>query len=161
MTDIRRATIGEASIIASVHARAHLETYAPLFGTGVRALDAADLARRWRQAMTDGDVALVATRFGAIAGVGYTHGSRIEALYLLAAHRRQGIGRALLARMLALMHRRGIAAAEFDVLAINAGAIAFYRSCGAREIGRARRSGPDGDYDDVVFSISTTLLAGC
>jgi ribosomal protein S18 acetylase RimI-like enzyme len=75
--------------------------------------------------------------------------------------RGQGIGKSLLARMLAHMHRRGIAAAEFNVLAINADAITFYRACGAREIGRAARSKPDRDDDDVVFSIPTVALAAC
>jgi ribosomal protein S18 acetylase RimI-like enzyme len=155
MTNIRRATIGEAPIIASVHARAHWEAYSRLFGVKARALDVADLEWRWRHALKDDDVALVAAEAGLIVGIGHARGHRVEALYLLAVHRRQGIGKALLARMLSLMHQRGIAEAEFDVLAINADAIAFYRSCGAHEIGRATRSGPDGNYDDVVFSIST------
>ena len=158
MAHIRPARIEEVSAIAAAHARAHFEAYRPLFGAKTRVLEVADLEQRWRHALADGDVALLATAADLIFGVGHARGHRIEALYLLAAYRRQGIGGSLLARILALMHRRGVTDAEFDVLAVNVDAIAFYRIRGARETGRNTRSGPDGDYDDVAFSLRTAPL---
>jgi ribosomal protein S18 acetylase RimI-like enzyme len=158
MTEIRRATFDEVPAIAAVHAQAHFETYQPLLGTKAYALDTAAVERRWRQALTDGDAVLVATVGGGIVGVGHARGNRIEALYLLAARRRRGIGRMMLAHMLRLMQRQGIAEAEFDVLAVNADAIAFYCACGARQIGSARNTEPDDDHHDIAFSIATDPL---
>ena len=157
MTDIRRATLDEVPAIAAVHARAHLETYQPLLGTMTRALDVGAQEQLWRQALADGDLVLVATVSGNIVGVGHARRHRMQALYLLAAYRRRGIGKLMLTKILRLLHQDGIPEMEFDVFALNANAIAFYRACGARQTGSVRNTDPAGDYDDATFSIATNL----
>jgi GNAT superfamily N-acetyltransferase len=59
----------------------------------------------------------------------------LEDLFVLPAHRRRGIGRALLARLGALAAERGCARLEFAVLHWNAPAIAFYEALGAEPLG--------------------------
>ena len=53
--------IEDVPAVARVHAQAHWETYAPLFGANAHALDVAALERRWCQALDDGSLVLVAT----------------------------------------------------------------------------------------------------
>ena len=55
----------------------------------------------------------------------------IEDLFVPPAHRRRGVGGALLRRVCALAVERGCARVEWAVLDWNAPAIAFYRSLGA------------------------------
>ena len=144
MIEIRRATLEDVPNIARVHAKADWETYAPLSGAQAYALDVAECERRWQQASRNGGVLLVAIACGVIVGLGHAHADRIDALYLLAAYRRRGIGTALLARLLHALHERGIREARFDVVAVNAQAIAFYV---ARGRGRsvAARTGTPGE----------------
>ena len=155
MIEIRAATPDDITEIARVHVKADWETYAPLIGTQTYALQAAESERRWRQGLQDGGVLLVATDGDAIVGLGHAYANRIGALYLLASHQRRGIGRAMLARLLQFLRERGVAEAQFDVVAVNAGAISFYRAQGARPVGRVINRDPRGDTEDLVFAIAT------
>jgi GNAT superfamily N-acetyltransferase len=56
----------------------------------------------------------------------------LEDLFVRPAHRGQGIGRALLARLAAIAAERGCARMEWSVLDWNAPAIGFYMGLGAR-----------------------------
>jgi len=58
----------------------------------------------------------------------------LEDLFVVPAHRRHGVGRALLARLAALALERGCARLDFAVLDWNAPAIAFYQTIGARAL---------------------------
>src|SRR5262245_56142841 len=116
MIEIREATLKDVPDIARIHAQADWETYAPLFGAQAYALDIAACEERWKQAVREGGVLLVATDRDAIVGLGHAHGNRIGALYLLASHRRRGLGKALLARLLRALHDQGVSAAQFDVV---------------------------------------------
>jgi GNAT superfamily N-acetyltransferase len=158
MIEIRRATLEDVPHIARVHAKADWDTYAPLFGAQAYALDVAELEQRWRQALRDGSDLLVATDGGVIVGLGHAYADRIGALYLLAAHRRQGIGKAMLSRLLRVLHERGVSQARFDVVAVNADAIAFYRAQGARQMGRCTNRDPRGDTEDLIFAIPTAQV---
>ena len=155
MIEIREATLEDVPQVARVHAKADWETYAPLFGAQAYALDVAECEQRWRQALRDGGVLLVATAGGVVVGLGHAYADRIGALYLLAAHRRQGIGKAVLSQLLQALHDRGILEARFDVVAVNAQAIAFYMAQGARPVGRCTNRDPRGDTEDLIFAIPT------
>jgi ribosomal protein S18 acetylase RimI-like enzyme len=67
----------------------------------------------------------------------------------------------MLGRLLQALHERGIAQARFDVVAINAAAIAFYRAHGARPVGRRTNKDPRGDTEDLIFAIATAKAGGC
>ena len=155
MIQIREATPADIPEIARVHARADWETYSTLFGAAAYALDVVECERRWRRALRDGGVLLVAVEGGVIVGLGHAYANRIGALYLLASHQRRGIGRAMLERLLQALCERGVTEAQFDVVAVNAGAISFYRAQGARPVGRLINRDPRGDTEDLVFAIAT------
>jgi ribosomal protein S18 acetylase RimI-like enzyme len=106
-------------------------------------------------------VLLVATDRGVIVGLGHAYADRIGALYLLAAYRRRRIGKAVLGRLLQALHERGVVEARFDVVALNAAAIAFYRAQGARQVGRCTNTDPRGDTEDLIFAIATAKAGGC
>jgi GNAT superfamily N-acetyltransferase len=59
-------------------------------------------------------------------------GLYLEDLFVLESHRRQGIGRALLAELARLALQRQSGRVEWSVLDWNANAISFYQSLGAR-----------------------------
>jgi GNAT superfamily N-acetyltransferase len=161
MIEIRGATLEDVPGIARVHAQADWETYAPLFGAQAYRLDVAECEQRWRQALRDGGVLLVATDRGVIVGLGHAYADRIGALYLVAAYRRRRIGKAMLGRLLQALHERGVVEARFDVVAVNAAAIAFYRAQGARQVGRCTNTDPRGDTEDLIFAIATAKAGGC
>ena len=160
MIEIRRAIPEDVPDIARVHVKADWETYAPLFGARAYALDVAECEQRWQQALRDGGALLVATDGCVIVGLGHVVEDRIRALYLPAAYRRRGIGKAMLARLLQVLQQRGIAEARFDVVAVNADAIAFYEAQGARAVGRCTNRDPRGDTEDLIFAIPTAQV-GC
>ncbi len=59
------------------------------------------------------------------------HGLRLEDIYVTPAHRGQGIGRALLEHVAQIAVAEGCPRLEWDVLAWNTPAIAFYEKLGA------------------------------
>jgi GNAT superfamily N-acetyltransferase len=73
--------------------------------------------------------ALFFTNFSTFLG---QPGLYLEDLYVQPAHRRTGLGRALLQRLAALAVQRGCGRFEWSVLDWNAGAIDFYRRLGAK-----------------------------
>jgi ribosomal protein S18 acetylase RimI-like enzyme len=93
--------------------------------------------------------------------LGHAFADRIGALYLLAAYRRRGIGKAMLGRLLHALHERGIRQARFDVVAANSEAVAFYRAQGARPLGRCANRDARGDTEDLIFAIATAKAGGC
>jgi ribosomal protein S18 acetylase RimI-like enzyme len=143
--EIRRAGAADAWAIAEVHRRAHRETYAPLVGE--QNYDPSDLEfrrRQWTAALAGAGIAYVATDAGRLAGFTHALGDKMTTLYILAAYRRRGIGRALLSHLLAALAGRGISIARFDVFAQNAPAVAFYRAQGARPWSDPNASYPSG-----------------
>jgi ribosomal protein S18 acetylase RimI-like enzyme len=155
MIDIRPATTGDLAAVAQVHVTSDWETYAPLFGADAFRLTNAESEDRWRRALEGGGLLLAACDRDAIVGLGHARGDRIDALYILPAYHRQGIDRAMLARLLDFLHQRGVAEARFDVAAANAEAILFYEAQGARAVGRCVDRDPRGDTEDLIFAVPT------
>ncbi|MGB9366699.1 MAG: GNAT family N-acetyltransferase [Xanthobacteraceae bacterium] len=158
MIEVRPARGEDVPAVARVHAKADWETYAPLFGARAYALDVATLEQRWERALSEGGLVFFATNGDDILGLAHAHADRIEALYLLAAYRRRGIGKMLLSELLRGLNGRGIAEVHLDVIAINADAIAFYRAQGAREVGRRVNHDSRGDVEDLLFVIATAPM---
>jgi ribosomal protein S18 acetylase RimI-like enzyme len=155
MIQIREAALDDIAAIARVHVQADWDTYSALFGSQARAIELDESERRWRRALRDGDILLVASNSDGIIGLGHAGGDRIGALYLLLSYQRRGIGRALLTHLLAALNKRGVAEARFDVVALNVNAIRFYRAVGAYPIGRCINRDSRGDTEDLVFAIPT------
>ena len=130
--------------MARVHVQADWDTYAPLFSAYAYRLDTAESVRRWRQALESDGQLLVSTDRGRIVGLGHARADRIDALYLLSAYHRRGIGKAMLAQLLSALHERGVTEARLDVIAVNAQAIAFYTAQGARTVGSCINVDPRG-----------------
>ena len=160
MIGIREATAEDIPAIARVHVRSDWETYAPLFGAEAYRLTVAESEERWRRALQGGGLLLVATDGGAIVGLGHACAEHIDALYLRSAYHRRGIGRAMFRRLLQFLRDRGVSEARFDVVAVNAAAIAFYTAQGARPVGRRINRDPRGDTEDLIFAVPTAK-AGC
>ena len=68
-------------------------------------------------------------------------------------HRQQGIGRALLTRVLAEANFVGAFVAFLEVRAGNTGARAFYESCGFRVVGRRRNYYPEPREDALIMRL--------
>jgi ribosomal protein S18 acetylase RimI-like enzyme len=159
MIKIREAVLDDVPAIVRVHVQADWDTYSALFGSQAYALEPGESELRWRRAIGDGDILLVASDGIEIVGLGHARGDRIGALYLLRSHQRRGIGKALLTHLLASLKELSVAEARFDVVAINDNAIAFYRAHGAYPVGRSVNRAARGDTEDLVFAISTDPVA--
>ncbi len=81
--------------------------------------------------------------------------AEILTLAVVPAHRRQGLGAALLAEAMACAVARGASAMFLEVSAGNAPARALYGAAGFVEVGRRRRYYPDGS-DALVLRRSLT-----
>src|SRR5262249_36581431 len=101
MVEIREAALDDVPAIARVHVQADWDTYSVLFGSQAYALELGESECRWRRALEEGDMLLVASDGAEIIGLGHAREDRIGALYLLRSYQRGGVGRALLARLLA------------------------------------------------------------
>ncbi len=150
---IRRALASDAAAIAAVHVAAWQESYPGLMPERVlNALSVQDRTQRWHRILTVPDpamesVVLVAARpdetlvgFGScgrqrtaelVAG-GFQ--GEFSALYVLAAHHGQGVGRGLMAEMGDLIGRR-IHGAGLWVLRDNLRARRFYEALGGQVVG--------------------------
>ena len=145
-------TRADVTTVAEVNAKAHWEAYAPLFGARARTLDLEAVRDRWIKALDDDDLAFVAVDNGDIIGVALAHRDHVDAIYLRAPYHRQGVGRRLVHHVLRAMRDQGHQEAKFEVLAINVGAVAFYKSLGAKVVGQGAASDSD---NDVFFRIET------
>lgn len=85
-------------------------------------------------AETDGTPAGFALFFTSYSTWRGHHGIRLEDLYVTPAHRGQGIGRALLCHLAQIAIDESCPRLEWDVLAWNAPAIAFYEQIGAHTL---------------------------
>ncbi|HEV2366109.1 MAG TPA: GNAT family N-acetyltransferase [Caulobacteraceae bacterium] len=111
---------------------------------------------RW-QAALDGseDLLVVEARGEGMVGFGHLSGDLMSGLYLLAGHRRRGIGRSLVRELCALARGRGVEELRFHVLAMNSAAIAFYETMGGRPVDRISKSEDGRSWEDLVFELPT------
>lgn len=142
---VRPATAAELETVAAIHTQAWREAYAGLipepaasgmsFGERVatwRPRFEGEAAGRGLWLGLDGDgVPSGFVAGGARRADGPDAEAEIHALYVLARARRQGLGRALMRAAARSLAAQGFASLGLWVLAINAGAIAFYRDLGA------------------------------
>ena len=141
---VRAATPDDVDGIARVHVEAWRETYRDLVPADLLAgLSVADRAATWRRAFERPDprsVLLVAEEGGAVAGFARAGPTRdallatdaeIYAIYLLDRVKRRGVGRRLMAAVLAHLAGAGLASAGLWVLRDNAPARRFYEALGA------------------------------
>jgi len=100
-------------------------------------------ASDFTECVTSGVPFLVAERHGGVAGYVIAHSAADEGeilnLGVAAAHRRQGIGRALVARVLQELAGRGVRTVYLEVRASNTEARQLYESLGFGAV--ARRTG--------------------
>ena len=157
MIEIRDATVQEIPELARAHVKADWDTYAPLFGAEAYMLDVTDSEGRWRQALRSGNVLLLAIRNSAIVGFGHCYEDRIGALYLLTPYHRQGIGGAILQKLLRALYGRGSYAPKAYQQQVGARVHELARRFGigrqhpanARRIPRAERAAPPFEPDQL------------
>lgn len=111
----------------------------------VHAIERAAFGDPWSERDFDDSVAarvpfLVALVDGAVAGYVVAHYAADEGeilnLAVAPAHRRRGLGRALVERALTALAARDVRDVYLEVRASNAGAQALYQGVGFREVGR-------------------------
>jgi GNAT superfamily N-acetyltransferase len=152
---IRPVRRDEALAVARVHVQADRETYAPIFAAQFREVSLEESLARWETALTAGHSFLVATDAGAIVGLAHAGEAWMSALYLLASHRRRGIGARLLAALCAGVRARGVEEIGFTCVAANAPALAFYEAMGARQLGRTMIGDGADAWEEMVLALST------
>ena len=155
MITLRSSRADEATEIAKVHVQADWETYSPIFGTKARRVDLAVSQARWASALNAGDVLLVAIEDDRIIGLGHARNDWMSALYLLASHRRRGIGARLLSELRRRLGGRGVETFGFQVVAANHDAIAFYEAQGARRLGSRMEGAGEDAWEDYIYEIAT------
>ncbi len=153
--EIRQAHADEAEAVARVHVQADTETYRPLFGAHFHAVPTDESLARWEAALAAGDAFLVAEDEGQIVGFVHAHDDWMSALYLLASHRRRGLGMALLSELCGAVQARGVAEIRFDCVATNDNALAFYEAMGARRTGREWKGEVEEAWEEVLFALAT------
>src|SRR5258706_3184198 len=155
---VRQAQPHGGAAIAQAEAQARWQAYEPVLGVGARRLEPDPLELAWRRAFRDRGLIRVAEDDGRIVGVGHIAGDTLESLYLRASHRGQGLGRRMLAELLAEARSHGLDTVRFGVHSANTRAAGFYERQGARLVGRQLIRHPDGDWEDLVFEIPTVDL---
>ncbi len=146
---IRRAQLEDAEAIAAVHVAAWQESYTGLVPAAMLAsLSVAERADRWRRILGEPDPAIATAAFVAcvpsdvvagfsscgrqrsaeLARAGF--GGEFQAIYVLRAAQRRGVGRALMGAMARDLADRGLQGGALWVLAGNQPAMDFYNMLG-------------------------------
>jgi L-amino acid N-acyltransferase YncA len=145
---IRPATAADAEAIGIAHVQAWRESYAGIVPDRIlAALDPAERTALWRRVIAAGEIVLVAEDpAGALLGFANAGPQRepevlpfpgeIYAIYLLAAAKRRGLGRALMREAARGLLARNLAAASLWALDGNSVAHAFYTALGGRIVHR-------------------------
>jgi GNAT superfamily N-acetyltransferase len=141
---IRPATPDDADALGRVHVQAWRETYPGIVPEAViAARDPVERASMWRRVIAAGEIVLLAhDAAGDLLGFANAGNQRepeilpfageINAIYLLQAAKRRGIGRALMRATAEALLARGLPSASLWVLDGNATARAFYARLGGR-----------------------------
>lgn len=152
---IRPAHLDDARSIAELHVVVWRHTYHAL--APAKAFVMLDEEHRflgWHERLAapgDGHVVMVAEGDNGLVGFTaagepsqpiFGERSEIKQLYVDPAHKRRGIGRALLAALADRLAGHGRKGAALGVVAGNGPAIAFYEALGARQVGSYTDPGP-------------------
>ena len=159
-TLIRPVRRDEALAVARVHVQADRETYAPIFAGQFREVALEESLARWETALTAGHSFLVATDKGAIIGFAHAGDAWMSALYLIASHRRRGVGARLLTALCEDARGSGVDEIGFTCVAANGPALAFYEAMGACQLGRTMIGDGDSMWEEIVLALSTDPAAG-
>jgi phosphinothricin acetyltransferase len=82
-------------------------------------------------------------------------------VYVAAAARGQGVGKALLAALVAESERAGLWTLQAGIFPENAASLALHRACGFREVGRRERIGQmHGVWRDIVLMERRSKIVG-
>ena len=83
-------------------------------------------------------------------------------VFVAAAARGKGVGRALLSAVIGAAERAGIWTLQSGTFPENAASLALQKACGFREVGRRERLGkmPDGRWRDVILLERRSTVAG-
>lgn len=132
---IRKASIDDAPGIIHVHVQSSVETYTGLFNIGyMREVPTEKHMNKWQKNLSIADEAtFIAEDDGKVVGfisVGPSHPEKeigkIYAMYILASHTGQGIGKKLWQAGVKFLENLGFNTFETYVLRENAQAISFY-----------------------------------
>ena len=147
MARIRRATVGDAAAIASVHVDSWLTTYRGIVPNAyLDTIETAEWTERQRRSLRCPDdrvVFLVAEVQGKVIGwavggpergVDPAYDAELYAIYLLLDYQRQGIGLRLTAAVAAGLLEAGMSSLLLWVLAENRSARRFYEALGGRYV---------------------------
>lgn len=168
---VRPATVADAAAMVGMHARAWQVAYAELLPRPIIDAVVEEQPRRearWRARLADPTHpggALVAERDGRVVGLAFwapsadddaSHGTaEVQALYLDPAAIGQGIGRTLLAAVVAAIVAAGFADATLWVLDTNRRARRFYEAAGWHPDGAAKTDRrPGGTLHEVRYRIA-------
>lgn len=84
-----------------------------------------------------------------------------ESIYIAAVARGQGIGKILLAKLVAESEHAGIWTLQTSIFPENVASIALHKACGFREVGRRERIGQmNGVWRDTVFMERRSQIVG-
>ena len=121
-------------------------------------------AKDFAECVNSGVPFLVAEQQGIVAGYVVAHYAADEGeilnLGVAAAHRRQGIGRALVERVLQTLVQRGVGTVYLEVRASNAAARQLYESLGFGEVARRARYYRRPIEDAVVLRAAIPAAGG-
>ena len=171
---VRRASACDAEAIASVHVTSWQETYRDLMPSSILdGLSVEDRANRWRKALNDapasGDLAVfvASTPENKIVGFGACGQQRsneldsgqfdgeFQAIYILAAFQRLGLGKMLMIEMAQCLLRSGCNGGSLWVLRDNRHARRFYEGLDGRVVAeRKEKRSQDVIFQEVAYGWS-------
>jgi len=162
---VRQAIPADADAIADIYCRCWRETYTGLLPDSLidDVADADGAREQWRKRLepgAGGHAAVAEIPQGPIVGFAtggairdllLDHDAELKALYLLRRHHGHGVGRRLMARVMAGLTGDGFQSMVALVLSTNP-AVAFYRAMGGTEVARQNREFRGVMVDERVFA---------
>jgi L-amino acid N-acyltransferase YncA len=159
---LRPMTPADAPAVLAIYAEG-IATGTATFETEVpswAAWDAGHLAS-CRVVACDGDVVLGWAALTPVSGRCVYRGVAEVSVYVGAAARTRGVGRALLDALVGLSEAEGLWTLQAGIFAGNEASLALHRASGFREVGRRERLGAlGGVWHDVVLLERRSAVAG-
>lgn len=164
MTDLRIAPMqpGDWVAVRTIYSEG-IATGNATFETGVPEWDTWDQAHRkdCRLVACAGDMVVGWAALSPVSGRCVYGGVAEVSVYVAAAARGQGVGRALLAALVEQSEAAGLWTLQAGIFPENATSIALHRACGFREVGRREKLGQmNGVWRDVVLMERRSRVVG-